>query len=242
MSGHGPVTDLGMIIGRTKGLLLSKETAQDAVDGLAGVARNVIDGADGAGVSLLENGQRTSVGATDGLVREADDLQYTLNEGPCLDAGTTGQPILIADTTTDPRWTHWCHAVAEAGVGSCLSVPLMRSGRALGAMKVYARAKDAFNVEDQQVLSNLANAAAALLGHVQSSDTPQRIASEIQAVLQTRSVVDLARGILMERHSLTREEALAHLMARAAEDREPMDSIALAIVDGQDGISLSEAK
>lgn len=81
-----PITELGVIIGRTRGYLLSEETAQDAVDALAAVSRDVIGAAHGAGVSLIEDGQRRSVGATDGYVMTADTLQYSLGEGPCLSA------------------------------------------------------------------------------------------------------------------------------------------------------------
>jgi hypothetical protein len=81
MSDAFPGNELGIIIDRTKGLLLTEETVQDAVHALAEVARDVMTGAEGAGVSLIRDGERISVGATDAKVREADVLQYSLGEG-----------------------------------------------------------------------------------------------------------------------------------------------------------------
>jgi hypothetical protein len=89
---HGPlvsdtprVDEIGAIIGRTKGFLLTERTARDAVDAvdaLAEGARDAVDHAEGAGVSLIRDGDRTSVGATDAEVLEADTLQFTLGKAP----------------------------------------------------------------------------------------------------------------------------------------------------------------
>ncbi|RJT75095.1 ANTAR domain-containing protein [Arthrobacter cheniae] len=235
------IDELGVIIGRTKGFLLTEQTVQDAVDALAEVARDVIIHADGAGVSLIRDGDRTSVGATDAKVLEADNLQYTLGEGPCLSSWATNQSHIIADTETDTRWKRWAATAATAGVRSCLSVPLIRGMDTIGAMKVYAGTPDAFTTDDQRLLVNLAKSAAALLGHVQASDTPQRISDEVSDSLRTRDTVGIARGILMERHDLGRDEALARITALSSETNTPVSDLTATIAERKNGIDPSEA-
>jgi hypothetical protein len=164
--------ELFTVFGRTKGYLLTEQTAHDAVEALAGVARDVIGAAQGAGVSIIDSsGHRTSVGATDEDVLEADNLQYDLGAGPCISAWATGTPTYIADTLrgtnnhpdtdTDTGtdldgeghggtgsgdgWQKWAAAAAAKGVRSCLSVPLLNRPAALGAMKVYSSVPDAFS-------------------------------------------------------------------------------------------------
>lgn len=233
------ISELGVIIGRTKGFLLTEQTAQEAVDALAEVARDVIIQAEGAGVSLIRDGERTSVGATDAKVLEADSLQYSLGEGPCLSAWATNRSIIIADTDTDTRWQQWATAAAAAGVRSCLSVPLTRGADAIGAMKVYAGSPDAFSTNDQRLLIHLAKSAAALLGHVQASDTPQRINDEVRRALGIRDTVGIARGILMERHDLGRDEALTRITALASGTRTPVKDLATSIAERKNGTDTS---
>jgi GAF domain-containing protein len=225
-----PITELGVIIGRSKGYLLTEQTAQHAVNELAEVARSTIDQAEGAGVSLIMGGERTSVGYTDSYVLAADHLQYRLGEGPCLTAWATGQAQVIDDTTTDERWKHWNAAAAEAGVRSCTTSPLIRGKETIGALKVYSRSPNAFSSADTQVLANLATAAAALLGHIQASDTPQRINAELNIALKSKSTTDTARGIVMERHNLDADQALEHLLTLAVSARMTMAEVSKTIV------------
>jgi GAF domain-containing protein len=233
------ISELGVIIGRTRGYLLTEQTAQAAVDALAEVARDVIRHAEGAGVSIIRAGERTSVGATDADVLEADALQYSLGEGPCLSSWATNQSIIIDDTRTDVRWERWATAAATAGVRSCLSVPLIRGADTIGAMKVYSASPEAFSTVDQRLLVSLAKSAAALLGHVQASETPQRISSEVSESLRTRDTVGIARGILMERHDLGRDEALTRITALSSGTRTPVRIVAATIAERKNGIDTS---
>lgn len=229
-----PISELGVIVGRTKGFLLTEQTAQRAVVDLAQAAHKSIEHAGGAGVSLIMGGERTSVGYTDSYVLAADTLQYELREGPCLTAWATAEAQLIDDTTVDGRWKLWNAAAAEAGVRSCATSPLMRGRESIGAMKVYSRSPHAFTSGDVGVLNHLATSAAALLGHIQTSNTPQRISREMTDALESRTTTDVARGIIMERHGLDPDGALEYLLELAKTSRTTMADVANRIVAHQD--------
>ncbi|MEG9249987.1 GAF and ANTAR domain-containing protein [Arthrobacter sp. Soc17.1.1.1] len=228
--------ELLAVFGRTNGYLLTEQTAHDAVDSLAEIARDIIDAATGAGVSIIDtDGTRVSVGATNPDVLEADNLQYEYGQGPCMSAWSTGQPVYIADTTTDDRFTDWTSAVTELGIRSCLSVPLLNKPAGLGAMKVYSDTIDAFTNEDRRLLINLARSAATLLGHIQATDTPQRISDDVKASLAERDTIGIARGILMERFDLDRQAAMSHLIDLATDTNTTIGSMAAMISERQDG-------
>lgn len=227
--------ELLAVFGRSNGYLLTEQTAHDAVDGLAEIARDIIGAATGAGVSIIDqDGTRVSVGATDARVREADDLQYEYGEGPCITAWSLGEPVIIADTHTDPRFQQWTSAVRELEVRSCLSVPLLSTPVGLGAMKVYSNTPDAFTTEDQKLLVNLARSAAALLGHIQASDTPQRISNDVKSSLAERDTIGVARGILMERLNLDRQTAMNHLIDLATDANTTIGIMTARISERQD--------
>ena len=224
--------DLGYIFGRTKGYLLTEQTAHEAVNALAEVARDVIGNAQGAGVSLIStDGRRTSVGATNDAVREADNLQYALQEGPCLRAWATRELVLVTDSRSDDRWRRWAEEAASTGVISCVSVPLLKGNAAIGAMKIYADTAGAFTLADQHMLTHLAKSAAALLGHIQASDTPRRINEDVKESLRNRDAVGIARGILMERYNLDKHAALNQLVTLATEFDTTIRSMAHTIIN-----------
>ncbi len=218
MDDHPSPSEIGPIIGRAQGLLLTEQTAQQAVSALATAAKEAIPHAIGAGVSLIKDNQRTSVGATDRFVLHADDLQYDLGSGPCLSAWSEGRATYIEDTETDQRWHRWSAAAARTGVRSCFSVPLGRGPHGIGAMKIYSAAPGAFTVQDQKVLTHLATSAAVLLGHIQASDTPQRISETFKETLRVRDLIATARGIVMEQYDLPEDEALSYLLTRAGSE------------------------
>ncbi|KQO00800.1 hypothetical protein ASF21_10800 [Arthrobacter sp. Leaf234] len=231
------------IFGRTNGYLLTEQTVHEAVESLAEVARDIIGPATGAGVSIIDqNGARVSVGATDPRVLEADDLQYTFNQGPCISAWSTGHPVNITDTHTDDRFQKRTTAVTELGIRSCLSVPLLSKSTGLGAMKVYSTTTDAFTNGDEKLLVNLAKSAAALIGHIQATDTPQRISNDVKTSLAERDTIGVARGVLMERFDLDRPTAMSYLIELATDANTTIGAMATMISERQDGIgATSEA-
>jgi GAF domain-containing protein len=222
--------ELTPLIGRAKGLLLTEQSAQQAVSALAIAAKEAIPHALGAGVSLIREKQPTSVGATDAFVLAADDLQYELGSGPCLSAWSEGVATYVQDTETDQRWGGWSSAAARTGVRSCFSVPLVQGSHHLGAMKIYAATAGAFTDQDRKVLAQLALSAAVLLGHIQASDTPQRISEAFKETLRVRDAIATARGIIMEQQDLPEEEALTYLLDRAAREGLSLRDLAQSIL------------
>jgi hypothetical protein len=99
-----PLDELSRVIARIRGLLLTEEKVDHAVEHLALAIRDAIPGTVGAGVSLLDaRGNRTSSGSTDQTVLRADALQYDLGSGPCLTAWAAEETVLVEDIRKDPR-------------------------------------------------------------------------------------------------------------------------------------------
>src|SRR3954467_20789 len=99
--------ELAGVFARMSGLLLSEETVETSLSLLSSLARETVPGATGAGGAVIDERGRRSSGSTDARVREADNLQYELDEGPCLAAAATRELIWIDDLETDGRWPAW---------------------------------------------------------------------------------------------------------------------------------------
>ncbi|WP_309107996.1 GAF and ANTAR domain-containing protein [Arthrobacter sp.] len=220
MSKQLPLDELSSVIARVKGLLLTEEKVDRAVQLLAAAAKQAIPGTLGAGISLLDTqGRRTSSAATDKIVERADTAQYELGQGPCLTAWASEATILVEDVQTETRWPEWCAAMKDLPIRSVLSTPLTAGKESLGALKIYAAQPGIYDGETSRLLQLFAGPAATLLANVQSSETPRRISNSLETALYSRDTVARATGILMERHGLSSDDAMQELLSRVRTDR-----------------------
>ncbi len=213
MPSNLPLNELSLLFARLHRMLLTEETATPAVRRLAEAARETIPGSAGAGVSLIDcHGRRTSTGATDQLVTAADDLQYRLGNGPCLDAWSGAAPVRSPDLANEDRWPEWSRAAAGMGIHSVLSVPLIHRSEVIGALKIYSLAPAVFDDHSEHLLALFADPAATLLANVQSQDEPHRVSRKLKDAIASRDTIALARGILMGRQGLSSDEAMRELI------------------------------
>ena len=218
-----PVNELSTVFARIKGMLLTEETVNQAVDLLAEAAMEAIPGAIGAGVSLIDNqGRRTSTGSTDKLVLAADGLQYELGEGPCLTAWASTKVVRSNDLSSETRWPRWSSSAAQLGIRSVVSAPLVFKADSIGAIKVYSLEAEAFDGQSEHLLALVAGPAATLLANVQGNEVPHRISSELKAAIESRDNIAFARGILMEREGLTADEAMLELIQQSRRTRDSL--------------------
>jgi len=214
------------------GVLLTEETVATALRLITSLAVETVPGSVGAGVTVVgpSGGPRTS-GATDGLVDQADRLQYELGEGPCLAAAAGRQVVRVDDISSDPRWPRWAVAVAPLGLRAALSAPLVAGSTALGALKVYADHPGTFDVRSEHLLTMFSAQAAILVANVQSYERAQRLSDELRRTVATRDLVCTARGVLMCRDGVDADAAFVLLVARARAAGVTVQETARAVVD-----------
>jgi GAF domain-containing protein len=212
-----PLADeLAQLSARMTPLLLSLDTVTTAVETLTALAHQAIPGASGAGLSLLDDeGRRTSAGSTSAVVRQVDDLQYLLEEGPCLAAWADGVTVRVDDVDYDPRWPRWSTAARGLPLLSTLSAPLVAAGRTLGAVKVYSDRRAAFDTRTEHLLEGFADIAAVLLANADRLDNARELSDNLRHAISSRDTVLLATGIVMQRHQLPRDRAYQQLVDHA---------------------------
>ncbi|WP_410574282.1 GAF domain-containing protein [Amycolatopsis sp. cmx-4-61] len=226
-----PLADeLAVVMARMSGLLLTWDTVEPALHIAAVFAAEAIPSSVGAGVSLLEGRRRTTAAASDEVVREADDLQYALGEGPCLSACADREVRRVGDVRTDPRWPRWGPAAAGMGMRAALSAPLLAQEVCVGAVKVYAREPGAFSVRDERLLTLFAGQAGVLLAHVRSREETHRTSARFKDVLRSRDVLNMAKGALMERENITEDAAFGMLLSLAKARSQDAAEVAAAMI------------
>lgn len=203
----------------------------DMLTDVAQFAVAAIPGADGAGLTLQENGRSDTIVATAEFVHEVDAIQYHLGEGPCISAAATGSTMRSGDLGRDRAWPRFGVRAARVGVHSVLSLPLMVGEQVLGAMNVYAYAVDAFDERAARLGELYALPAATSVQNAQALFQAQRLASELQTAMITRAVIDQAVGIVMSRAGCGPREAFDRLRAISQTENKKLAVIAQRIVD-----------
>jgi GAF domain-containing protein len=227
-----PLTEeLSAVFARMSGLLLSEETVETSLGLLSSLAQETVPGSSGAGVSIIDERRKRSSGSTDARVRQADGLQYELDEGPCLAAAAGRELVRIDDLAEDRRWPRWAAEVTTLGLRAAMSAPLVAGNGSLGAIKVYADRPRTFDHHSEQLLTLFSAQAAILVANVQTHDRAKRLSEGMREAFRGRDAVSVAKGVLMGRHSVDEDTAFAMLMSRAEQGGAPLVDAAQAVID-----------
>ena len=159
---------------------------------VVGRAVEVVPACDWASVTLRRRRNRTeTVAASSDIARQADQLQYDLGEGPCLEAAISGEPRLSNRLQASQEWPRWGPRAAEVGVHALLGIQLSTTEEVLGALNLYAGTPDAFSRDDVDVAEVYAT-------HATNALTAARMSSGLRTALHTRHMIGVAQGILMQ--------------------------------------------
>jgi len=228
--GLTPPVDLGTALNQMAGLVLTRETVDTALDLVTALAATATAGTLGSAVTVVDEHGKRSRAASNSTAEQADLLQYELDEGPCLTAWRTGEPVRIDDTTTDGRWPRWNEAASRLGVRSLLSTPLLVGEESIGAMKVYCERPMNYGAHDEQVMRLLAGQAAILLANTQGLQEARRLSRQLTEALAGRDAVARATGVLLARGAASEQDAFARLAAAAREAGRSVQDVARALV------------
>jgi len=203
--------DLAVSLAALAGLSAARLSLEDLLTQVATFAVRAIPGADGAGLTLIEANRTDTIVKSAPFVREVDDIQYGLGQGPCISAANEATPMRSGSLKTDHRWPQFGPRASQLGVHSVLSLPLISAETVVGAMNVYAHAEDAFDERAVQLGQLFAVPAAIAVQNAQILAQTQRLAATFQHALTSRAVIDQAIGILMSRSGITPDEAYSRI-------------------------------
>jgi PAS domain S-box-containing protein len=214
------------------------------VDGSANAMRNIVDavrevietaagllGADGGALALLgEDGALRWATATSQPANLLIQCETNFLENPRLDARTTGWPVITPENRVEQRRLRLSPVAARHGVRAVLAAPVRFDGRTVGVLTVVATSPRPWSEEDAQAIRGYA----AILGHilVTAADAVEqrRLAGQLQTALDTRVVIEQAKGVLMEREQLPPSEAVQLLRRMARSSRRRMADVAADVI------------
>jgi hypothetical protein len=185
----------------------------------------------GAGLALMtDEGPAGMIAATDGAAIALEQLQFTLGEGPCVDASETGRPVLQPDLarTAAMRWPAFAGGALEAGILAVFAFPLRVGAIRLGVLDLYRNRVGTLSPVQLTEALSFADAATLILLHAQAG-LPVRGAVP---VVDDRAEVHQATGVVSVQARVRLAEALVLLRARAFADDRPLGELARDVLAG----------
>lgn len=218
---------------RVRDLMLAAGDGDDRVVRLCTSAVGAL-AVSGAGLSMSDGpGRHTKVAATDDVSDQIEDLQVLLGQGPCVDAVSSGAPVLVGDLAVadvGTRWPIFTPAAASIGVRASFSVPLLVGDLRLGALDLYRTRVGPLHPAQVAEAQDYARAAVNMLLRSQGADL--RDAASVDAAgAAASSAVHQATGMVMVQLGIDAEGAFAALRARAYQEGRPLGEVAADVLD-----------
>jgi GAF domain-containing protein len=160
-----------------------------------------------------------------------EELQAEHGEGPCVDAYEEKQTVGADDLGREERWPGFSPAAAARGLVAVLASPIPYSSEAVGVVAVFAAEQHAWTEAEREAIVAFTDLAAMLILNAMAARERGKIALELQGALDSRVVIEQAKGVLVGRHGLTPRQAFERLRGLARDQRRPLAEVAAAVVE-----------
>lgn len=180
--------------------------------------------------------------ASDPVMEQLQEFENAHSEGPCMDAFRTGEAVVEPDLEqAATRWPGFAPKAVGAGFHAGYAVPLRLRTDAVGALNMYRRTVGALDELELRVARGYADAATiGILHERQSAQLEQRV-DQLQHALDSRIVIEQAKGVLVERHGVPPDAAFQAIRTYARSNRRELSDVCSEIVSGAVPDGLGEA-
>ncbi len=208
----------------------------DIVDMLTGLADRCVHllGVSAAGVMLASPaGSLGLVASSSEAMRLLELFELQAQEGPCLDAFRTGEPVEHENLQAGAGpWPSFAAAARQAGFRSALALPLRLREMTLGALNLLSNSRTPMTRADLIVARAFADLAALSIAQHRASAEAQRLNEQLSAALTSRVVIEQAKGVISERAGVDLADAFSRLRAYARNHNRRLTDVARAAIDG----------
>lgn len=185
-------------------------------------------------VGLLLSDQRGRlelVAGSDENVKLLELFQIQNQEGPCLDAFRSAQPVINEDLrTAGARWPRFAPRATAAGFRSVHAFPLRLRSEVIGALNLFGSDIGVFDSTDVQIVQAVADVATIGLLHARTIHRGELLTEQLQSALNSRIVIEQAKGAIAQAHRVSVDAAFARLRAYARRSGRRLSEVAYAVV------------
>lgn len=208
-------------------------TPYDVNSMFAELAERVTDVLDllGCGVSLFHDGRLES-GITCGP--DVDALEHAQADaqcGPCVTSFTSGEIVAVPDLRAKgDEWPDYCRVAAEAGIRAVASIPMRMGVTTVGALNLYVRGAREWPEQDLHAAVVMSDMATVYLINASYHRRQVELNEQLQHALESRLVIEQAKGMLAARHEIGPEQAFERIRSHARSRNAAVRKVAEAVV------------
>lgn len=224
---------------QVQNLILESADFEDFLNELARFsARQMAGDGDDAlcGITLLRDRKAATIGWSSDSAREVDEIQYSLSQGPCLTAAEEEREVHVPDLVEEDRWgPDYAAAVASYGVRSVLSLPFHLQGEARAALNLYSDFPRKFDERAQAKARGFTREISQALRLAVRFSLHTDSAANLRATLESRTIIDIAVGVVMAQNRCSQEAAVRILTDASSNSNTKLRDIARSLVDSVGG-------
>ena len=212
-------------------IMLGAQPLSQIIARVAELAQQTIPGAADVSVTLLQQESVSTVAFTGAVAAYLDERQYDSGFGPCMDAALSGTVITIPDTAHSPTYPDFGRAAARHGITHTMSIGLPVPHRTVGALNIYGNEDSAFDQTTAELAAGFASYAAVAVANAGLYASTAALAGHLQRALESRAVIDQAKGILMRENHCSAQAAFDELVRRSNKSNRRLKDLAQDVVD-----------
>jgi GAF domain-containing protein len=198
---------------------------------IAELAKQTLGGVEEVSLTVIEDGRPRSVVFTGPLAADLDERQYELGFGPCLDAAKTGQTITVDSREADTPYREFARVADRAGVRQIVSVGMPLAQRSIGGLNIYRTDAAPVSSTFLEHTEVFAGYAAVVVANVTSHARAVNEATHLRIAMESRAVIEQAKGVIMARDRCTAVEAFDMLKRISQQKNIKLRDLAQTIVD-----------
>jgi transcriptional regulator with GAF, ATPase, and Fis domain len=193
-------------------------------------------GVSAAGVLLTDQrGALRVVAASTEQTRLLELLQLQTDEGPCPESFHTGRPVSVADVADGTgRWPRFASEARRFGIASVHALPMRLRTDVIGTLNLFGTRPGILDEGTLRLGQALADVATIGLLQARSIRVRETLAEQLQTALNSRIVIEQAKGVIAERRNLDMDRSFTLLRGTARASNRRLSELARAVVDGSE--------
>jgi transcriptional regulator with GAF, ATPase, and Fis domain len=206
----------------------------DVVDFLVTLCEHatLVSSADAVGIVLADHhGQLRFMASSNESGRELELFQLQSDEGPCLDCVRTKQPVVNADLAgAGELWPSFAQLAIGAGFQAVHAFPMRLREEVIGALNLFSVSRMRLDTQEARVVQSLADVATIAILQERSIARAEALTEQLQGALNSRIVIEQAKGALARIEGISVDEAFEVLRGRARSQRRRLVDVATAVL------------
>ena len=211
------------------------EDLTDILQRLVGHAVSLVPGCSAAALTVSVPGGGLTAAVSDERVTACHDVQFREGgTGPARECLVHNEPRRVDDVDAETRWPEFQATARAHGLASCLALPLRTDRLPSAALNLYGDRTGVFAATTEDVALLFAAQGGVALDNAARYLESKELVEHLHRALTTRGIVERARGLLMSRHELSSEQALALLRTESQRSHRKITEVATAVLDQHD--------